>query len=154
MYNLNHIPLLTTKDNTQKCRITLSANAIKILESLALGEINTINKHSPQVQRVLKELYLAATKTSSKLEIGMGVSYNTNGAVGISLEEKLGLDTNEFPAVNKIGNASAKIKTESELLMEMSEEDRNKILLAYQEELMKEFSTTEAEHSSINKESE
>ena len=150
MSDLNHIPLLNTKDNTQKCRITLSANAIKILESLALSEINTINKHSSQVHRVLKELYLAATKTSSKLEIGMGVSYNTSGVIGLSLEEKLGLDTNEFPVVNKIGSASAKIKTESELLMEMSEEDRNKILMAYQEELMKEFST---EHSS-NKESE
>lgn len=136
MIPLSSVPLASAKDNTQKCRITLSANAVRILETMALNEINTINKHSPAIMGVLKELYLAASKTSSKLEIGEGVAYTiATQSNKTSIESQLGLDSTELYSA---GSASA-IKTESQLLMEMSEEDRNKELMAYQEKLMQEM---------------
>lgn len=133
---LSNPPLLSTRDNTQKYRITLSANAVRILEALALQEINTIGKHSPQLMTTLKELYLAATKTTAKMEVGMGVSYNTSGQVGISIEDKIGLDTSDL-SINS--NSVAGIKTESQMLMELSEEDRKAALDKYQQDLMKEL---------------
>ena len=143
--NLVHINLASAKENTQRYRITLSANSIKVLEALALTEINTIGIHSREMIITLKELYLAASKVSSKIEVGYNPSYTVG--VKVSIEEQLGLSSNELENLsitNSVTNSitkdtSNRIKSESELLMAMSEEDRNKVLAEFQAKLLQEM---------------
>ena len=135
--NLVHINLASAKENTQRYRITLSANSIKVLEALALTEINTIGIHSREMIITLKELYLAASKVSSKIEVGYNPSYTVG--VKVSIEEQLGLSSNELENLSITKDTSNRIKSESELLMAMSEEDRNKVLAEFQAKLLQEM---------------
>lgn len=135
--NLVHINLASAKENTQRYRITLSANSIKVLEALALTEINTIGIHSREMIITLKELYLAASKVSSKIEVGYNPSYTVG--VKVSIEEQLGLNPNELENLSITNSVTNRIKSESELLMAMSEEDRNKVLAEFQAKLLQEM---------------
>lgn len=135
--------------STAKYRITLSDTCIQSLNSYCMKLLNkeemlAISSSALDESRLtgeeivmLKELLLAVIKVNAKAVMGVGAAYNTKGMRAVS--STLGhnpLTENNSP---QLGYSPLKVKTESELLAEMSPENRAAAMKEMEAELMKQI---------------